>query len=108
MKLLDINIWIALSVDTHDTHIPARDWLVKQKEASSLCFCRPTHLGFTRLLTTAVVMRGYGYAPYSNIQAWSACDGFLADPRIAFATEPSGIEETWKSFALRKTPSPKL
>lgn len=105
MKLLDVNIWLALSVDTHNT---ALDWFAEQKETSSLHFCRATQQGYIRLITTAAVMKGYGYEPHSNPRAWSAYEGFLADLRIAFAPEPTALEETWKSFALRKTSSPKL
>jgi len=108
MKLLDVNIWIALSVDTHGSHRAALDWFTEQKKTSSLHFCRATQQSFIRLITTAAVMRGYGYEPYSNLRAWSAYQEFLADPRIIFAPEPADLEETWKSFALRKTPSPKL
>lgn len=108
MRLLDVNIWVALSVDTHDAHRTALDWFSEQKETSSLHFCRATQQGFIRLITTAAVLKGYGYEPYSNTQAWNAYEGFLADPRIEFAPEPPNLDETWKSFALRKTPSPKL
>ncbi len=108
MKLLDVNIWVAVSVDTHSTHRSALDWLAEQDGTSSLCFCRATQQGFIRLLTTSVVMKGYGYEAYSNSQSWSAYEGFIADPRIVFAPEPPGLEETWKFLALRKTPSPKL
>ena len=33
---------------------------------------------------------------------------FLSDPRIAIAPEPSTIDRHWRSFAVRKTASPKL
>lgn len=108
MKLLDVNLWVAVSVDTHTTHRPALDWLAGQHETSSLCFCRATQQGLVRLLTTSAVMKGYGYEPYGNSQSWSAYEGFIADPRIVFAPEPPGLEETWKSLAVRKSPSPKL
>jgi predicted nucleic acid-binding protein len=32
----------------------------------------------------------------------------MADERIAFANEPAGVEEAWKTLALRDTNSPKL
>ena len=108
MKLLNVNIWVAVSVDTHSTHRSALDWLAGEDEASSLCFCRVTQQRFIRLLTTSVVMKGYGYEPYGNSQSWSAYEDFISDPRIVFAPEPPGLDETWKSLALRKKPSPKL
>ena len=108
MKLLDVNIWFALSVDTHYAHVAALDWFRAQSETTSIRFCRATQQGFFRLLTTKAVMNGYGYEPYNNSVAWSTYERLLEDPRIEFAPEPADLDEIWKSFALRKTPSPKL
>ena len=108
MKLLDVNIWVALSVDTHEFHPSAKSWFDEQNETSSLCFCRATQLGYLRLLTTSAVLKGYGYLPYTNSQAWNAYDALLADQRIGFKTEPEGVDEIWQSLAARNTASPKL
>lgn len=35
-------------------------------------------------------------------------DGFMKDQRFTFSSEPEGVEETWKTVAIRDTHSPKL
>lgn len=108
MKLPDINVWLAVSIKGHLHHEIASAWLEDQKDEDRLIFCRPTQQGYVRLLTTASMMKAHDLEPASNRSAWAAYEEFLADPRISFALEPPGIEDTWKAFALRKTPSPKL
>jgi uncharacterized protein len=108
MKLPDVNIWFALMVDTHEHHRAALAWMDHQDSASGILFCRATMQGFLRLATTATIMKGYGYPPFRNDQAWERYGEFLADDRISFAHEPPGLEESWKALALRKTASPKL
>ncbi len=108
MKLPDVNIWLALMVGNHDHHEAALSWINQQDSGTRIVFCRPTLQGFLRLATTATVMKGYGYPPFSNNQAWDRYEEFLTDHRISFAPEPPGLNETWKFLALRKTASPKL
>lgn len=108
MKLPDVNIWLALSLRNHEHHQASRTWLNTMNQEASINFCRPTQQGLLRLLTTAVVMKGYGRIVMTNSEAWEAFDRMLGDDRVTFANEPPGIEETWKSLALRKTSSPKL
>lgn len=80
----------------------------QQESSSGILFCRPTMQGFLRLATTATIMKGYGYPPFSNDQAWERYKEFLTDQRISLAPEPPALEETWKSLSSRKSPSPKL
>ena len=108
MKLLDVNIWLALVLSRHTHHRAARAWLDGEQENGSLCFCRVTQQGLVRLLTTAGVLAGYGNAPLTNRQAWAVIDDFMVDERFTFANEPEGVEETWKTLAIRDTHSPKL
>ena len=75
MKLLDVNIWLALVLSKHTHHRAARAWLEDQAESASLCFCRVTQQGLVRLLTTAEVLAGYGNPPLSNREAWDVIDG---------------------------------
>ncbi len=53
-------------------------------------------------------MKGLGKIVLSNTEAWRTFETIAQDSRIAFAPEPPDLDETWKSFALRKTSSPKL
>ncbi len=67
-----------------------------------------TQLGLIRLLTTTKVMALYGNPPLTDEEAWDIYEEFCNDDRVVFAQEPTGLEDTWKSFALRQTSSPKL
>ena len=108
MKLLDVNIWLALVLSQHTHHRAARAWLDGEQESASLCFCRVTQQGLVRLLTTAEVLASYGNPPLTNREAWDVIDGFMKDERFTFANEPEGVEETSKTLAIRDTHSPKL
>ena len=108
MKLPDANVWFAMSVRGHSHHACSIAWLEQQAGSHTIRFCRPTQQALLRLLTTGSVMSIYSLKPASNASAWKAYNSFLSDRRITFASEPEGLEETWKGFALRKTPSPKL
>lgn len=108
MKLPDVNIWLALALSGHMHHRAACDWLDGQRERAGLCFCRATQQGLVRLLTTAGVLACYGNPPLTNREAWEVYEHFLEDDRFTFANEPEGVEETWKSWAVRDTNSPKL
>lgn len=108
MTLPDVNIWLALTLSGHSHHAVARLWLDGQDAAPGIFFCRATQQGLVRLLTTAEVLAGYGIPPRSNRQAWEVVESFLADERIGFANEPAGVEEAWKTLALRDSASPKL
>jgi toxin-antitoxin system PIN domain toxin len=109
VKLCDSNVWLALALSKHRHHGAAREWLETVEEPASVLLCRATQQTLLRLLTNASVMEPYGNPPLTNRQAWSACDAFLADGRIAFrAEEPAGVQSLWRDLALRDSASPKL
>ncbi len=108
MKLPDVNIWLALALSGHSHHKAARMWLDGKEAAASIFFCRATQQGLLRLLTTAGVMTCYGIPPLTNREAWGVIDSFMNDDRFGFAGEPAGVDEAWKSLAIRDTHSPKL
>jgi len=108
VKLPDVNIWLALALSGHSHHQVAKAWLEEILEAESIFFCRATQQGLVRLLTTSEVLAAYGIPPLGNRQAWELVEAFMADDRISFASEPEGVEEAWKTYALRETRSPKL
>ena len=108
MKLLDVNIWLALVLSGHTHHEAARAWLDGEEKSASLCFCRSTQQGLLRLLTTAEVLARYGNPPLTNREAWAVVERLMEDERITFVREPEGVEETWKSLAIRDAHSPKL
>lgn len=108
MKLLDVNIWLALTFSGHTHHVAAREWVEGENRPASLYFCRATQQGLLRLLTTAEVLGNYGLPPFTNAAAWKIHEQLMADERIGFLNEPAGVEEIWKTFALKKSNSPKL
>jgi toxin-antitoxin system PIN domain toxin len=90
--LPDVNVWIAMAVDCHPHHLPARRWM-EEFEGERLAFCRITEMGLLRLLTNPKVMDG---APLTAANAWRVLDAFRDDMRIAFLKEPAGFEQHWR------------
>ena len=107
MPLADSNFWLALALSKHAFHAAARTWLAERGRQEAL-FCRSTQQSFLRLLTTRAVLAPYRIPPLSNQAAWSVYDGLLADDRISWIEEPSGLEAIWKKFAGGSKASPKL
>jgi len=107
MKLADSNVWLALVLSEHEHHPQVSNWLLQQSPAE-VALCRMTQLALLRLLTTRAVLSPYGNPPLTNEQAGQLSDGLLADPRIRFAQEPSGLETQWKGLAHVPSASPKL
>jgi uncharacterized protein len=108
-RLLDINTWIALTLETHPHHDPARRWygeaLLTQGD---LVFCLPTELGFLRLITQSAVMNQMGAAALSNAEAVEFLANVYADPAVSHTAEPAGIRPLWRQLADRPTPSPNI
>jgi toxin-antitoxin system PIN domain toxin len=103
MHLLDVNVWLALAFKRHTHHAPAADWF---RTASARCiFCRFTQASFLRLASNPSAM---GAAAVTMSDAWRAYDAFIADPNVAFADEPDGIETIWRSNTQNATFSPKV
>ena len=90
--LVDVNVWIALAVEGHMHHEPARHWFDATEEDKSF-FCRTTQQGLFRLLTNSTVMRGN---VLTSAQAWNVYEAFLSDSRVGFADEPPGLEDVWR------------
>jgi uncharacterized protein len=108
MPLADSNVWLALALSKHEFHPVARRWLVRQSPREAALFCRSTQQSFLRLLTTSAVLAPYGIPALTNKAAWTIYEAFLADERISWAEEPSGLESSWKKLAGTSKASPKL
>ncbi len=108
MKLLDTNLWLALSLSGHSHHLAARKWFDEQTDSGSIAFCRATQQSFLRLMTTEGVLSVYGNKPLSNAEAWAGYEALMADDRVIFCPEPSGLDAIWKKLAARRSSSPKL
>ena len=57
MKLLDTNLWLALSLSKHTHHSAARAWLEGEDEPDSLAFCRSTQQSLHTTTTLTNVTR---------------------------------------------------
>ena len=104
MFLPDINVWLALTFQSHAQHAIARNWFVSTSPAACW-FCRFTQLGFLRLATSRSAL---GNQAVTLVKAWTLYDAFLDDPRVNLAEEPEHLELEWRSYTHRRTRSPKL
>lgn len=108
MKLPDVNVWLALALSGHEYHDTAERWLFTDGAMGEVLFCRSTQQSFLRLLTTSAILGPFGNPPLTNAEAWQVYEGFLADPRMAFAAEPDDLERHWQQLAARDSASPKV
>jgi toxin-antitoxin system PIN domain toxin len=99
----DMNIWLALASSEHIHHRQALQWW--QLYAGSIAFCRLSHLGILRLMTTAAAMDG---KPLGILEAWRVYDRFYEDSRVIFLSEPPSVDETFRIKAEGHAASPKL
>lgn len=100
MKIPDVNIWLAAVWSRHARHDAAKSWV--DAEDGELAFCRVTQMALLRLLTNPAVT---GRDVLSRRQAWEVYEKLIADPRIRFIAEPSGLEALWIAFSKRNDTS---
>ena len=100
----DLNVWMALSLRSHDHHAIAWAWYKTLHRQEELAFCRMSQLGLLRLLTTEAVARE---ETLTQIQAWAVYDGWVKKGGATYLEEPFGIETEFRFYAQRPTPSPK-
>src|SRR5207237_9301716 len=93
--LPDINVWLALTFDSHVHHPAAKTWFDALGNDANCFFCRLTQQGFLRLATNPSV---FGKHAVTLPEAWQKHDFFLSDLRVPFATEPAGLESPRRGF----------
>src|SRR4051794_5335004 len=98
MRLPDVNLWLALAFQSHVHHARAKDWFEALPEPGG-SFCRMTQQGFLRLATNP---KAFGDEAVTLADAWRMYDAFRADPRVAFAEEPAGLEAFWREYTHRQ------
>src|SRR5260370_13517727 len=103
MLLPDINVWLALTFDSHVHHPAAKAWFDALPNNSVCYFCRLTQQGLLRLATNPSV---FGKDALILPDAWQKYDLFLSDPRVSLAGEPSGTEIHWRAFTQSRSFSP--
>ena len=103
MFLPDVNLWLALSFDSHVHHSAALLWFEASSQTSY--FCRLTQQGFLRLATNPKVL---GDEAISLKEAWGLYDSILADPLAAYAEEPHDFEANWRGYTQKESFTPKV
>src|SRR5207249_2299983 len=104
MLLPDVNIWLAVTFDSHSHHPAAKTWF--DGLSGQVCyFCRMTQQGFLRLATNPQV---FGVHALTLSQAWQNYDVFRSDPCVGYVGEPANLELEWRQFTQRQTFSPKV
>jgi toxin-antitoxin system PIN domain toxin len=85
IRLLDVNVLMALLWGNHEHHDRARQWL---RTIAEFATCPVTQLGFARISSHA--MLGYGMSPE---QAFGVLRRFLGDPRHRFIADDLSCED---------------
>ena len=103
--LIDVNVFLAATIEAHVHHAPARRWVESVEPPSTLSFCRVTEMSCLRLLTQPIAE---GFRPLANRDAAAVYLAWRQDDRVGLMAEPPGLGELWPRLALRDDCSPKL
>jgi toxin-antitoxin system PIN domain toxin len=102
MLLPDVNVWLALTFDSHIHHPDAKTWF--DGLSGQICFfCRMTQQGFLRLATSPIVFKHHAL---TLAQAWQKYDAFQSDARVSYVDEPANVETPWRNWTKQQTFSP--
>ena len=105
--LIDTNVWLAASFDSHLHHNICRQFLVEN--APKVRLCRAVQQSWLQLLSTPTVQKGLGSDPIDNTQAIEIVSAFTQSLHISKITkEPDRLERLWTQFASAPTASPKV
>jgi toxin-antitoxin system PIN domain toxin len=108
-KLLDINTWIALSLETHPQHKAARQWYNRTLiEPGELLLCRQTEMGFLRLTTQDRVMKACGVQALTNNEAINFLAEVSGDPAVSSTDEPASTRHLWQKLSRSRQRSPNV
>jgi len=102
--LVDANVWLALLAPRHVHHAAAVRWFdsCSVREAG---MCRIVQLGLIRLLGNRSI---FGDGALSAAAAWNAIQDLLADERVDFVAEPSGLDSLLPQLFRYPVPTGKL
>jgi uncharacterized protein len=91
--LPDLNVWLALVVEEHPHHVPARRYWAQRQAAPALgprvWFCRATMLGLVRLLTQPILM---GECVLGLPDAHAIYQQLRQTDGVGFATDTEGAD----------------
>lgn len=102
--LPDINVWLALAVESHIHHDATGEWFENLGNGTA-AFSRMTQQGFLRLASNAKVLES---ETLSMNECWNVYDALLSDDRVGFLTEPALVESKWRTFTQNDSFSPKI
>lgn len=100
----DLNVWMALTLNSHEHYPAAWHWYRSLQETQELAFCRFTQIGFLRLITTEAVAK---HEIQTQQGAWNVYDCWLKEGGGIYLDEPLGMEAGFRAFADRSLPAPK-
>jgi len=93
--LPDVNVWIALSDESHSYNQIAWHWKRRLPQDATLIFSRHTQTGLLRLLTNSAAMSSQ---VMSLRQAWGVYDRWLEDESVDFYPEPRTVDAEFRRF----------
>ncbi len=102
--LVDSNVWVALTFDSHTHHRNALEWFDSLDSGKQAVMCRMVQMSFLRLITTPAVFQNH---EITNRDACKILAALESDERVAWREEPEGIAGLWLELAGSKSPSPK-
>ena len=100
----DINVWLAMTLRTHEHHTAAWTWYTSLSQDVDLVFCRFTQLSLLRLLTTKSVAQA---AVMTQLEAWAAYDVWIERGGCVYKEEPFGLEAEFRLLTAKAVSSPK-
>jgi uncharacterized protein len=104
LNFLDANVWLALLWSRHMHSGQAREWFERSSD-EQFFFCRFTQITVLRLVTTKEIM---AKDTKNMSEAWNLWDKVRADSRIAFLSEPDGLENEFRKRSRLSSRSPKV
>lgn len=105
--LIDSNVWIALTFNSHPGHSAASRAVGVLTAEHPGVFCRATQQSFLRLLSTAALTEHYGAHGFTNDDALELLERFMAASSVGYRDEPPGLFPLWKQLAARPTSAPR-
>lgn len=107
-RLFDVNVWLALSFQTHPAHSVAKAAFESATSEAPAVFCRATQQSFLRLVTTPAIQKCYGSESISNTLAWDRWEYLAAMPQVLFLGEPPKLQNHWSEYARTDRATPKV
>ncbi|HEY9139023.1 MAG TPA: TA system VapC family ribonuclease toxin [Terriglobus sp.] len=100
----DVNVLVALTIESHEHSAIAHDWYVDQGRPV-LVVCRHTQLGLLRFMTS---VKHFPEDAVTNRAALVIYDKLLDAGRLEFRLEPAGLEDAVRRIADVPMKSPKV